>query len=954
MTTQPEQVLENNLIDQLIGLGHKSVTIKTEEDLVSNLKSQLEKHNKKTFTASEFDRILMHLSKGTIFDKAKTLRDKYVLQKDNGEKAFIEFINQNHWCQNLFQVTNQITINGKRENRYDVTILINGLPLVQIELKRRGIELKEAFNQIQRYQKESFASNNALFNFVQIFIISNGVDTKYYANTRKQGKSASFKFTSFWSDEKNKKITQLDTFANLFLEPCHIAKMITKYIVLHESDQILMVLRPYQFYAVEAIIDRVKNSNKNGYIWHTTGSGKTLTSFKASQILTHNPKIKKVVFVVDRQDLDDQTVREFRAFDKDSIDGTENTKMLVNQFLDNSRPLLVTTIQKLNTAISKARFRNQIERLKDERIVFIFDECHRSQFGDTHKRIVNFFTNHQLFGFTGTPIFVKNAISKKSIKQTTANLFHECLHRYVITDAIRDENVLKFSIEYYNVFKSKESVEDIDVEDINTQEVYESEKYIHTVIDYILANHNRKTHHRTFTAILCVSNIDVLITYYELFKAKKEAGEHLLNIATIFSYAPNPEDKLANGDIPEEDFPDMLMVAEASENYGIIPHKDKLDRFIQDYNQQFGTKHSAKDGNTFLNYKKDVSKRVKSKQIDILVVVNMFLTGFDSKSLNTLYVDKNLNYHGLIQAFSRTNRILNEKKSQGNILAFRNLKHNTDEAIKLFSDKNAKEIIIIAPYEEQIEKFTSAYEALVNITPTVDSVNDLVTEDDELEFARAFRELMRLKNILSSFVEFTFDDIVMKEQEFADYTSKYLDLHDKIKTDTQKESVSILDEIDFELELIRRDEINVSYIMRLLGQLKDAKPKDRAKQKKKIIDLISGESELRSKRILIEKFIQNNLPKISKEGNVEEEFKNYWKIETKKAIQELSETESLKQDKVETIINDFLFTGRMATEDEVIEALEKQPSVLQRESISNRISDKIKDFIKTFINGVDE
>ena len=406
MTTQPEQVLENNLIAQLTGLGHKAVVIKSEEDLVSNLKAQLEKHNKTTFTVAEFERILIHLSKGNIFDKAKTLRDKYVLHRDNGDKSYIEFINQDFWCQNEFQVTNQITINGHRENRYDVTILINGLPLVQVELKRRGIELKEAFNQIQRYQKESFASNNALFNYVQVFVISNGVDTKYYANSPKQ----SFKQTSFWSKENNTKITQLDKFASIFLEPCHIAKMITKYIVLHESDKILMVLRPYQYYAVEAIIDRVKNSDKNGYIWHTTGSGKTLTSFKASQILTHNPKIKKVVFVVDRQDLDDQTVREFRAFDRDSIDGTENTKMLVEQFLDNSRPLIVTTIQKLNNAITKSKFKKQVEALRDEKVIFIFDECHRSQFGKTHKEIVSFFTNHQLFGFTGTPIFVKNAI----------------------------------------------------------------------------------------------------------------------------------------------------------------------------------------------------------------------------------------------------------------------------------------------------------------------------------------------------------------------------------------------------------------------------------------------------------------------------------------------------------------------------------------------------------------
>ncbi|AUS05957.1 type I restriction endonuclease subunit R [Pseudotamlana carrageenivorans] len=949
MTTQPEQVLENNLVSQLIALGHKPITIKTEDDLLSNLKTQLEKHNKTTFTTPEFNRILLHLSKGNIFDKAKTLRDKYVLQKDNGDKAYIEFINQDFWCQNQFQVTNQVTINGKRENRYDVTVLINGLPLVQIELKRRGIELKEAFNQIQRYQKESFAFNNALFNYVQIFVISNGVDTKYYANSQKQ----SFKFTSFWSDEKNKKITQLEPFANIFLEPCHIAKMITKYVVLHESDKTLMVLRPYQFYAVESIIDRVKNSDKNGYIWHTTGSGKTLTSFKASQILTHNPKIKKVVFVVDRQDLDDQTVREFQAFDKESIDGTEDTKTLVKQFLDNSRPLLVTTIQKLNSAISKAKFKKQIEALKGEKIVFIFDECHRSQFGDTHRRIVNFFTNHQLFGFTGTPIFVKNAISKKSIKQTTANLFHECLHQYVITDAIRDENVLKFSIEYYNVFKNKEGIEDVKVEDINKQEVYESNEYLNSITNYIIANHNRKTHHRAFTAMFCVSSVDILIKYYELLKAKKEAGVHRLNIATIFSYAPNPEDKEATGEIPEEDFPDQPMAAEPRAAYGIMPHKDKLDEYITDYNLQFGSKHSAKDGKTFLSYKKDISQRVKNKQIDILLVVNMFLTGFDSKTLNTLYVDKNLNYHGLIQAYSRTNRILNEKKSQGNILAFRNLKQNTDDAIALFSDKNAQETIIIAPYEEQIKKFNEAYKVLMSIAPTVDSVNDLVTENDELEFAKAFREIMRLKNILSSFVEFTFDDTYMKDQEFADYTSKYLDLYDKIKTNSQKESVSILDEIDFELELIHRDEINVAYIMKLLAKLKDAKPKDQAKQKKQIIDLIAGESELRSKRVLIEKFIQNNLLKITDNDNVEDEFKTYWKEETKNALADLSTTEALKQEKVENIINDFLFTGRMATEDEVIAALEKRPSVLHRESISTRVTQKIKDFIQTFINGMD-
>ncbi|WP_299135196.1 type I restriction endonuclease subunit R [uncultured Tenacibaculum sp.] len=945
MTTQPEQVLENNLVSQLIGLGHKSVTIKTEDDLVSNLKTQLEKHNKTTFTTSEFERVLIHLSKGNIFDKAKTLRDKYVLLKDNGDKAYIEFINQDFWCQNQFQVTNQITINGKRENRYDVTILMNGLPLVQIELKKRGIELKEAHKQVCRYQQESFASNNALFNYVQLFIISNGENTKYYGNTFKQGKMPSYKFTSYWSDKTNKRITQIDKFANIFLEPCHIAKMITKYIVLHEKDKVLMVLRPYQFYAVESIIDRVKNSDKNGYIWHTTGSGKTLTSFKASQILTHNPKIKKVIFVVDRQDLDDQTVKEFRAFDKESIDGTEDTKTLVKHFLDPTRPLIVTTIQKLNVAIKKTAFKNQIEKIKDDKTIFIFDECHRSQFGETHKAIVNFFTNHQLFGFTGTPIFEENALSVKSIKQTTANLFHECLHKYVITDAIRDENVLKFSIEYYNVFKKKiQEKEDIKVEAIDTKEVYESDAYLETITNYILKNHYYKTNSKQFTAMFCVSSVDILIKYYELFKAKKEAGEHNYKIATIFSYAANPEAETIDGNIAEEEVTD-----DAPVNQSV---RDKLDEFIADYNTMFNDAHSANDAKSFLNYKTNISKRVRNKEIDILLVVNMFLTGFDSKTLNTLYVDKNLKYHGLIQAYSRTNRILNDKKSQGNIVTFRNLKQNTDDAVRLFSNLSAKETITIAPYNEQLAFFEEAYAKLMALTPTPESVNELVTEEDELEFAKAFRNIMRLKNVLDSFTEFTFDDVPMSAQEFQNFSSKYLELNDKIRFNTQKQKVSILNEIDFEIELLHKDEINVTYIMQLLAQLKEAKPKDQTKQKKQILDLLAGESTLRSKRELIEQFIQDNLPKITNSEDIENEFKNYWQVATKKALKNLSATEALKEDKVEDIINDYLFTGRMATEDEVIDAMEKQPSVLQRESISIRIIEKIKDFVKTFINGV--
>lgn len=944
MTTQPEQILENILIKQLVALGHEYITIKDENALVNNLKTQIEKHNNTTFTATEFDKIKIYLKKGNIFGKAKTLRDKFELIRDNGDKSYIDFLNQEHWCQNLFQVTHQITIEGYKENRYDVTILINGFPLVQIELKRRGVELKQAFHQINRYQRDSFASESGLFQFVQIFIISNGVNSKYYANNPRQ----SFKQTFFWSDKNNKNITGLEPFATEFLEPCHISKMIAKYIVLHESDKLLMVLRPYQYHAVEAIIDRVKNSTKNGYIWHTTGSGKTLTSFKASQILTHNPKIHKVVFVVDRQDLDEQTVTEFNAFKKDSIDGTENTKMLIKQFLDDSSPLIVTTIQKLNVAVSKARFKTKIEHLRDQKIVFIFDECHRSQFGDTHQRIINFFNNTQLFGFTGTPIFAKNALSFKGQKHTTKMLFEDILHKYVITDAIRDENVLKFSIEYYGINKMKDGTKDIDVEAIDTVEYLESNKRIEPIVDFIIENHNRKTHNREFTAMFATGSIEVLTKYYELFKQRKEQGKHNLKIATIFTYYENEEDKNATGDISVESYD---MAAEPPMTYETKQSRDLLDRYIEDYNKMFKTKFTANDSLSFFNYKKDISKRVKNRQIDILLVVNMFLTGFDSKHLNTLYVDKNLKYHGLIQAYSRTNRILGDKKSQGNVVVFRNLKQATDDAVALFSDKNAQETIFLEPYEEYIKKFNNAYKALLQIAPTVNSVNDLETENDELQFAKAYREIMRLVNVLSSFVGFTFDDIYMNEQEFNDYKSKYLDLYDKIEFNKRKEAVSILEDIDFELELIHRDEINVAYILNLLANLKKD-DKDYKKREREISDILAGEAQLRSKKVLIEKFIQSNLPHIADPKNIESEFKNFWDIETKKALHQLCETEKLNPETVEKIISDYLFTERTPTEDSVINALHDQPSILQRETISQRITNKILNFVKTFIDGI--
>jgi type I restriction enzyme R subunit len=948
MSTQAEQVLEDKLLAQLQTLGYALVHIHDEKDLLANLKLQLESHNDIQLTGKEFDKVLNILNKGSVFEKAKTLREKQHIVRDNGDNLYFEFLQTEHWCQNRFQVTHQVSMEGKYKNRYDVTILINGLPLVQIELKRRGLEMKEAFNQVNRYQRHSFASGSALFQYIQIFIISNGVNTKYYANNRHQN----YKQTFYWTDKGNKRITNiLNGFTSEFLEPCHLSKMICKYIVLNEALKIPMVLRSYQYYAVEALIDRVLHSHKNGYIWHTTGSGKTLTSFKASQILTKIPKVKKVVFVVDRKDLDYQTTKEFNSFSKGCIDGTDNTHQLVKQFSDDTK-LIVTTIQKLNTAISKTRYFKKMELLQDERIVFIFDECHRSQFGETHRRIKDFFHNIQMFGFTGTPIFAENAVKNEMGKRTTKELFGDCLHKYVITDAIKDENVLKFSVEYVGKYKRKESATEIDieVEDIDTKELMESPGRLDKITEYILAHHKRKTHNKEFTGMFCVSSIATLVKYYDLLQQKKEAGEHDLRVATIFSYTSNEDDADANGYLPEE----LSVVEEPRALIGLNSHtREKLDSYIEQYNEMFGSHFSTKDSQSFYNYYNDISKKVKERKIDLLLVVNMFLTGFDSHSLNTLYVDKNLKYHGLIQAYSRTNRILNEQKSQGNIVVFRNLKDVTDEAITLFSNKDAIEEIIIQPYDTYIKKFNDTFEALLTIVPTVDSVNALESEEDELRFIKAFRELMRLKNVLSTFSDFEWSALDMEEQIFEDYKSKYLDLYEKAKLDHQKEKVSILEDVDFELELIHRDEINVAYILQLLAHLKDAKHEDRSKKEKEIIELLTGEANLRSKRELIEKFILENLPAIDDSDNIPEEFEKFWGREQVKAFDALVETENLEADKTQKLIENYLFAEREPIRDELLELIRgAQPSVLQRKVVGDRLLKRIVGFVETFVSGV--
>ncbi|MFT7056580.1 MAG: type I restriction enzyme R subunit, partial [Roseivirga sp.] len=593
MSHQSEAKLENNLIKQLVELGYASVKVMDGDVLVSNLKNQLEAFNKASYSDKEFDGILNHLAKGNVFEKAKTLRDRFSFTRENGDIAYVRFFDSENWNNNLFQVTNQVTQEGSYKNRYDVTLLVNGLPLVQIELKRRGLEIKEAFNQINRYQKHSFWSNHGLFQYVQLFVISNGGNTKYLANNKLQ----SVKQTFFWADATNKNVTELDAFAAAFLNPDHLGKMIANYIVINETHKILMVLRPYQYFATEALIAHVKTSTDNAYIWHTTGSGKTLTSFKTSQILMDLPEVYKVVFVVDRKDLDYQTMKEFNSFKDGSVDSTVNTTSLVNQFLDKYKDkkgqakdsdLIITTIQKLNNAIS-GHYRSQLEPLKNERFVFIFDECHRSQFGETHGRITEFFSKSQLFGFTGTPIFADNASKNALGKRTTKDLFGNCLHKYVITDAIRDENVLRFGIEYYSVFKHKNKPQfDEMVEDINKQEVFEDPKYIGNVADYIIANHNRKTFSKDYSALFAVSSIDAAIAYYDMFQQKKAAGEHDLRIATIFTYGANEDDPDAQDYLPGE-IPNQNMAADPNAVYVSSHTRDKLEGFIGDYNKMYNT-----------------------------------------------------------------------------------------------------------------------------------------------------------------------------------------------------------------------------------------------------------------------------------------------------------------------------------------------------------------------------
>lgn len=938
MPVQSEAALENGLIDTLQKMNYEYVHIEEEENLSANFKKQLEKHNKKKleelgrteFTEAEFEKILIYLEGGTRFEKAKKLRDLFPLELESGERLWVEFLNRTHWCQNEFQVSNQITVEGRKKCRYDVTILINGLPLVQIELKRRGVELKQAYNQIQRYHKTSF---HGLFDYIQLFVISNGVNTRYFANNPNSG----YKFTFNWTDAANVPFNDLEKFATVFFDKCTLGKIIGKYIVLHEGDKCLMVLRPYQFYAVEKILNRVENSNDNGYIWHTTGAGKTLTSFKAAQLVSELDDVDKVMFVVDRHDLDTQTQSEYEAFEPGAVDGTDNTDELVKRLQSNSK-IIITTIQKLNAAVSKTWYSNKIETIRHSRIVMIFDECHRSHFGESHKRIMKFFDNAQVFGFTGTPIFAENAVDG----HTTKEIFGNCLHKYLIKDAIADENVLGFLVEYY---KGNE-----EVEKGNTTRMEEIAKFI-------LNNFNKSTFDGEFGALFAVQSVPMLVRYYKIFKSLNPK----IRIGAVFTYAANSSQ--------DDEQTGMSTGQYVSDSVG---EADELQAIMDDYNEMYGTAFSTEN---FRAYYDDINLRMKKKKadmkpLDLCLVVGMFLTGFDSKKLNTLYVDKNLEYHSLLQAFSRTNRVLNEKKRFGKIICFRDLKSNVDSAIKLFSNSNNLEDIVRPPYEEVRNEYKQLTSDFLKKYPEPGCIDILKSEKDKKDFVLAFRDIIRKHAEIQIYEDYNeeADELGMTEQQFMDFRSKYLDIYDTfVPSDTPTQPSpkgdeipenSPLEDVDFCLELLHSDVINVAYILELIAEL-DPYSNDYSERRQNIIDTMIKDAEMRSKAKLIDGFIQKNVDedkenfmvqrkKADGTSDLEERLNQYIATERDKAVQSLSKEEDIPSDVLTHYLKEYDYLQK--EQPEIIQKAlkEKHLGLIKTRKALTRILDRLRGIIRTF------
>lgn len=875
---ESESKLEDRMIDQLRKQGYQYVEINDVNELEKNFREQVNLHNRgelnfKDLSDKEFERLMVKISGKGIFQSAKELRQKQDIQRDDGSVVYLELFNTKDWCRNNFQVTHQTTVEGKYTNRYDVTILINGLPLVQIELKRRGIDMKEAFNQIKRYKRHSYSG---LYKFIQLFIISNGVDTKYFANGDQE---LNYGFTFYWTDVNNERITNLEQFCVFFLDRCHIGKMIARYMIINETEKMLMVMRPYQVYAVENIVSRALDTNNNGYIWHTTGSGKTITSFKTSQILSLEPSINQVFFLVDRKDLDKQTLDEFNKFDPGCVDMTNQTDKLIQQIKDSTKPLIITTIQKMANACSNPKYASVMEKYKDLKTIFIIDECHRSQFGDMHRQISKTFSKAQYFGFTGTPRFKENPSQDG---RSTADIFEKCLHTYLIKDAIKDENVLGFSVDYMKFVEwNGQTEEDLMVEGIDTDEVFMSDDRVRLIAQDIIDHHNTKTHNKKYNALFTVSSIPSLIKYYDMFKSLN----HDLKIGAIFTYGAN-EDLDKN---PEHS-------------------REALDRIIVDYNKMYKSNFSS---HTFDSYFRDICKKIKNTEIDIVIVVNMLLTGFDAKRLNTLYVDKPLKYHDLIQAFSRTNRVETDTKPFGNIVCYRTTKARVDEAVKLFSQTDSIDTVIMKPYEEYLSKFNEAVKKLLDITPVVESVDSLESEDDIKEFIIAFREVAKLLVSLRTFNQFDLDnpDSMINTQTFEDYKSKYYELYRKISND--KEKSSILNDVTFSLELIQTDKINVSYILNLIRNVdltdEEQKKKDIEDIQSKLVNIT--DDELFLKADLIKSFLTSILPALKEDDSIDEALDNHMNHERQKEIEKFASENNINLETLETIINEYEYSG---------------------------------------------
>ena len=1005
-TYQSEAALEKEFIRLLCEQGYEYLTIHTETELIVNLRAKLEELNSYTFTDSEWKRFfadnIANANEG-IIEKTRRFQEDYVqvLKRDDGTSKNIRLVDKEHVHNNRLQVINQYVIGtadgAKRDNRYDVTILVNGLPVVHVELKRRGVPIKEAFNQIERYQRDSFWASSGLFEYVQIFVISNGTNTKYYSNSTrfnaikdasaakaKRGKTSnSFEFTSFWADANNRIIPDLVDFAKTFFAKHTILNILTRYCVF-TSENMLMVMRPYQITATERILNRIEIANNykkfgaiagGGYIWHTTGSGKTLTSFKTARLASLLPYIDKVLFVVDRKDLDYQTMKEYDRFEKGAANSNTSTTILKKQLEDPNAHIIITTIQKLSTFIKK----NKDHEVYGKRVVIIFDECHRSQFGDMHTAIVKSFKKYHLFGFTGTPIFAANSSSHGNPQFcTTEQAFGDQLHTYTIVDAINDRNVLPFRVDYIKTMSVDEEMIDEQVWDIDREKAFMAPKRIELVTQYILDHFNQKTYRGDktyafnvltnisdvatggrnpveeikqkqrvsgFNSILAVSSVPAAKMYYAEFKKQMAADPtKSLRVAVIYSYGANEAE--GDGILDEENPEDTSSLDQSS--------RDFLDQAIMDYNMMFHTNYDT-SSDKFQNYYKDVSLRMKNKELDLLIVVNMFLTGFDATTLNTLWVDKNLKMHGLIQAFSRTNRILNSIKTFGNIVCFRNLQKRVDDAISLFGDKNASGIVLLKSYKDYYYGYTDAnnkehpgYSDLIDDLLTKFPLSDprIEGEQRQKDFIALFGAILRMRNILLSFDDFKGYEII-SERDLQDYLGRYQDLRDIWKT-PPGDSANIADDVVFEIELIRQIEINIDYILMLVKKFHDSHCND----KEILVTIqkaVNASPELRSKKALIETFIAG----INDVEDIMLEWRSFVAEQKERELLAIITEEKLKPEETRKFIELSLQTGEIKTSgtdiDKLMPAMSRFGGGNRAEKKQNVI-EKLKAFFERFFN----